>query len=245
MTESLRVDPLRLKRAGKTLQEIAFPAPPPPIFAAGADPVSAAVNQTSPIIESPVIAGLPAVEAAIKRTGFSIVTAAGLYAETDQALAEHVDSVQFSATAQRSAVRASTPALMSATATQPADGETPSEPAPEPQPDNAVPGFDDINTSLGQLNGVAQALGPVTQTLQSIMSSVQQATGSMGNTGASPAQLADDTEREQSPTEEAQLVDEASKTDDGAAPGDRALEGVPLQPSTSRPTETARSGLEI
>lgn len=238
MTEPLVVDPSRLKATGNTLQALTFPPPPPPLSVPGADAVSAAISATLPIIESPVIDGLPAVDAAIKHTASNIVTAADLYADTDQALGEHVGNVALLAAAQSSTVGASAAQSVGTAADDAEDDDTPGTPEPEPQPDKTIPKFDDINSSLGQLNGLAQALSPVTQQMQSIMSSVQQAAQ---NSGASPAQLADDTaEAGESSTDETQLVDE------GAAPGDQELGRAPVTPATapSRP-EPAPSRIQI
>jgi hypothetical protein len=251
MTEPLTVDPARLKEAGATLQALVFPTPPPPIFAAGTDPVSAAINETLPIIESPVIDGLPAVKTAVTRTGSSIVSAAGLYEQTDQALSEHVDGVQFLAAAQTPANGPSARRLLGAAAAEPKGNETQGKPEPKPEPDKTVAPSTDATNPLGQVNGLAQALGPVSQPLQTIMSGVQQATGSMGSAGSSSAQLADDTTKtEHSPGDETQLVDKTSKADDaeplteGAAPGDQATGSVPLTPTAGRP-EVAQSEVRL
>jgi hypothetical protein len=243
MTEPLLVDPSRLATAGNKLQALAFPAPPSPLSAPGADAVSAAINVTLPIIESPVIEGLPAVDAAVKQTGSSIVTAAELYVETDQALGEHVGNVALLSAANRTTAGVAAAQSAGAAADETKDDEKPGTPEPEPEPDKAIPGFDNINSSLGQLSGLTQALNPVTQQLQSIMSSVQQAAG---NSGATPAQLADDTgDAEQSPTEEAQLADQEAAAD-GAAPADQELERAPVTPPTtaSRP-EPAHSQIQL
>jgi len=243
MTEPLLVDPSRLATAGNTLQSLTFPTPPPPLSAPGADAVSAAINVTLPIIESPVIEGLPAVDAAVKRTGSSIVTAAELYVETDQALGEHVGNVQLLSAANGTTVGVAAAQSVGAAADEANDDEKPSTPEPEPEPDKTIPSFDNINSSLGQLSGLTQALNPVTQQLQSIMSSVQQAAG---NSGATSAQLADDIgDAEQSPTDEAQLVDKEAAAE-GAAPADQELERAPVTPSTtaSRP-ESAHSQIQL
>src|ERR1700753_4026180 len=94
MTESLIVDPARLKAAGAILRDQVLPTAPPPISATGGDPVSAAINVTMPIIESPVIDGLPEVQAALTNTGTKIIAAADRYAETDQLLGENAGAVQ-------------------------------------------------------------------------------------------------------------------------------------------------------
>src|ERR1700755_686725 len=100
MTESLVVDPARLKANGIAVRDQILPAAPPPISATGTDSVSAAINVTMPIIESPVAAGLPDAQPALTNTGSKIVPAAEMYAQTDQLLGEHVAKVQLLATAE-------------------------------------------------------------------------------------------------------------------------------------------------
>ena len=105
--EQLFVDTSRLEAAGNVLQELDFPVAPAPIVVAGTDPVSAAIKETLPIIESPVTEGLPAVKAALTRTGASIAAAAGIYSDTDQRLGDHVNRVEFLAGEEQSAGAAS------------------------------------------------------------------------------------------------------------------------------------------
>ncbi|MEI7717365.1 MAG: hypothetical protein WCI78_14980 [Mycobacterium sp.] len=93
MAERLNVDPRGLQQAGEALQGLVLPQPPTPLVAAGTDPVSAAVNQTMPEIESPVVEGLPAVNEALRRTGSNIIDAAATYASTDQRLGDVVRRV--------------------------------------------------------------------------------------------------------------------------------------------------------
>ena len=78
MAEPLAVDPSRLKDAGTDLRGQVFPVPPPSIVAPGTDPVSAAINETLPILESPVIDGLRDAKAALTYTASNIDTAAGM-----------------------------------------------------------------------------------------------------------------------------------------------------------------------
>jgi hypothetical protein len=239
MTKPLIVDPSRLKIAGTKLQTLAFPVPPSPITASGTDSVSAAINETLPIIESPVVEGLPFVKAALTRTGSNIATAAGMYTEADQLLGGHLSQVQFLATGAKPAGGASADQFARATADQPIDGETPSTPEPAPQPGQSVP-------QLGQLAGTAGTMGTVAQ---NVMQGAQGAIGSMPGSGPMPAQLAtDSTKTDQPAGDQAQLVDE-TKTDEeeqqpealaeGAAPGDKTLESIPVQPPTpGRPVTT-------
>lgn len=175
MTESLVVDPARLKAAGVALRDQVLPAPPPPMAATGTDSMSAAINETLPIIESPVVDGLPDAQTALINTGSKIATAADMYAETDQLLGEHVGAVQFLTARDQSATGAVS-ALLGAETADKTGGATAGRPA--------------------QLSAMTQATQPVTQALQTVTSSVQQATGGMGSAGAAPAKPADDTNPE-------------------------------------------------
>jgi hypothetical protein len=250
MTDSLVVDPARLKAAGIVLRDQVVPASPPPISATGSDSVSAAINETLPIIESPVVDGLPDAQTALTNTGSKVVTAADMYAETDQLLGEHVGTVQFLAAPDQRSTGAPTEQPVSATAGQLSGTETADKKSdetadtePDTAPSEAVP------TNLNQLSAVMQATQPVTQGLQSIMSSVQQVTGGMGNAGASPAKLADDTKDDgttkpdESPTGDTQLVDATAADSDGAASGAQGSGSVPVQPPTEGRPESAQSAL--
>ncbi|WAJ45182.1 hypothetical protein OK015_01235 [Mycobacterium sp. Aquia_216] len=238
MTESLVVDPARLKTNGIAVRDQVLPAAPPPISATGADSVSAAINQTMPIIESPVITGLPDVQAALTNTGSKIVTAAEMYAQTDQLLGEHVAKVQFLATAEPAGTdppaRAAAPRLPGAETTDKNDDKTPDK-KPDKKPQPAAP------SNLNQLAGLTQAAQPLTQGMQGLMQSVQQAGGGMGNAGAAPAKLADDTKKDgtQEPADESRLVDATTKDADGAASGKQGSGSAPVQaPAGGRPQTT-------
>lgn len=232
MTEPLEVDTSRLKAAGNTLRGLAFPAVPPPIVAPGTDSVSTAINATLPVIEGPVVDGLPAVEAAVTRTGSSIVIAADMYAETDQTLAKHVGKVHIPAAGDGPPGRASAEQLTGAAADEPSDGETPAAPDPALQP--AAPVFDQLPMQLGQVAAMAGAVAPVTQNAQTIMSAVQGAAGSTG--GAAPAQP---------PAAEADATEEQppESVPEGAASGAGASEGAPVEPTSPARPEPAPSEL--
>lgn len=239
MTEPLVVDPSRLKAAGTTLQDLAVPAPPAPTSLPGADPVSAAINETLPVVESPVIKGLPAIEAAVTRTGSSIVSAARIYAETDQALGAHVGKTEFLAPGEEQAGHVWTDPPVGATTDQP----TPDESSGTPEPTLTV---EQMPASPDRTAEIVGAMGPVTQNAQTVMSTVQGAMGGMGgmgNTSASTAQTADDAAMaDQSPADQTELVDETSKSDDagrqpevaGAATGGQASETAPVHPPAGR-----------
>jgi hypothetical protein len=230
MTESLVVDPARLKAAGIALRDQVLPASPPPISATGSDSVSTAINETLPIIESPVVDGFPDAQTALTNTASKIVTAADMYAETDQLLGEHVGTVQFTA------------ALDAETADKKSD-----ETADKKTNKTSSPA---VAANLNQLSAMTQATQPVTQGLQSVISSVQQLTGGTGNAGTSTAKLADDTKKDdtqpdESTTGDAQLGEVTTADSDGAASGKQGSESVPAQPPTGRRPETTQSELEL
>jgi hypothetical protein len=246
MTDSLVVDPARLKAAGIALRDQVLPASPPPISATGSDSVSAAINETLPIIESPVVDGLPDVQTALTNTASKIVTAADMYAETDQLLGEHVGTVEFLAAPDQQPTAAAPEQPVSAAAGQLLGVETADNKTDEKAdttPSSALP------VNLDQVSAMTQAAQPVTQGLQSVMSSVQQATGGMGNAGAPPAKLADDTENDgtkkpdESTTGDTQLVDATAEGGDGAAAGGQGSGSVPVQPPTDGRPEATQSEL--
>ncbi|MCV7352739.1 hypothetical protein [Mycobacterium parmense] len=219
------VDPARLETAGATLRKLALPAPPPRIVVDGTDSMSSAINATLPIVESPVIEGLPAVQAVLRRTGDNIVAAAEIYAETDQQLSGHVNRVEFVRTARTISGASSTAALRDGTGDEPpdappAEGEIPGT----PQPGASLPRADRL-AQYGQLAGTAGFAA------QSAMQSAQGATGGIAGGAATPAQL-DDTE---SPAaDQAEMVDQIDQAD-----GEGASESVPVQqPAAGQPTTT-------
>lgn len=239
MTESLVVDPARLEAAGVAVRDQVLPAPPPPMSATGADSVSAAINQTMPIIESPVVKGLPDVQAALANTGSKIVTAAGMYAKADQLLGEQVSKVQFLAAAEPAGTdqpaSGAAPRLLGAQATDKKtddkktdgkDGKKPDDKKPHP----AVPPSNNLN----QLSAMSQAMQPLTQGLQSVMSSAQQAGQGAGS--AAPAKLADDTKKDdatkpsETPADESRLVDATTPDAEGAASGKQGSGSAPVAP---------------
>jgi hypothetical protein len=206
--------------------------------ATGSDSVSTAINQTLPIIESPVVEGLPDAQAALTNTGSKIVSAADMYAETDQLLGEHLGTVQFLAARDQQAAGA-----LAEAAEKKNDATADEKPATTPSAG--------VATNLTQASAMTQAAQPVTRGLQSVMSSAQQATGGMGNAGAPPAKLADDakdddtTKPDESQTGDAQLVDAATADSDGAAAGGQGSGSVPAPPPTAGRPETTPSGHQL
>lgn len=252
MTQPLLVDPSRLELAGQELQSLVFPVPPSQIAFTGTDAASAAINETLPAIESPVIDGLPAVKAALTRTGSSMSAAAGMYADTDQRLSDHLDEVQFLTAAEKpaNAVEGGRPAGAAPEGAKPDDGpaeetkpDTPADetkPSPTPQPVPSVPQW-------GQTMGQAQGL----------MQNAQGAMGSMPGNGSMPAQLSSqDTKADRSPDDDARLVDDKRQADaederrtdalaEGATAGDQTSQSAPVQPVTAGRPETTPSGITL
>lgn len=236
MIEPLVVEPSRLEAAGKALRGLVFPVPPDPIVAPGTDPVSAAVNATLPVIESPVIDGLPAVKAGLTKTGASITAAAGIYTDTDQRLGDHLTEVQFLAAAKEPAAGTSGEKPEGAPGDAPADGKKPSPAKPSPQP--AIP-------QLDQITGAAGTLGSAMQSMQGAMGSVQ----GMQGAAATPAQLADssrpaDPDRpveEDKPDEQQQSGAPA----EGAAPSAVTRPNAPLAAPAGGPPDAGRSEVTL
>ncbi|MGV0516388.1 hypothetical protein PJK52_01875 [Mycobacterium kansasii] len=256
MAEPLAVDPARLIAAGSKLADLVFPTLPAPIAATGSDPVSAAINETMPGIESLVSDGLPGVSAALKRTATSMATAADIYSKADQSLGDALTQYQFGSDGQQreasgvagaaasltgqSAQSLGAPAaqLLGAPAAQllsaPAGavsqlGQAVSAQAEALSPRVAatVPQVVQLAPQAGQM---AQQASPIAQT---ISQSAQQA-ASQSSQGGSPAQLASDTKPEQ----QGQLVDDTEKDEDkddedGAAAGAATLVSAPVHAATS------------
>ena len=95
MTEQLSVDTSGLRAAAGVLDDLDVPASPKPLTVTGTDAMSAAISEVLPIIEAPVIDGLPVAEAALKKSATDMATAADRYDETDAASAGDVAGTQF------------------------------------------------------------------------------------------------------------------------------------------------------
>ncbi|ORW98979.1 hypothetical protein AWC29_28710 [Mycobacterium triplex] len=208
--------------------------------APGTDSVSAAINQTLPIIESPVVKGLPEAQAALANTGSKIVTAADMYAQTDQRLGESVGKVQFLAASEPAGTDqpASASGMLGAQATDKKSGDKDGK-KDDKKPHPAKP------ADLSQFAAMSQAAQPLSQGLQTVMSTAQQAGQGMGNAGAAPAKLADDTKKDDTtkpddaPVAESQLVDATTKDSDGAASGKPGSGSAPVDaPAAGRPGTT-------
>jgi hypothetical protein len=246
MAEKLVVDPSRLKTAATTLQGLDIPAPPSAIVAPGTDSVSAAINKTLPIMESPVVDGLPAVKAHLTRTGSNIVAAAGVYADSDQRLSDHVSQVQFLGATESPAGAASAGPLLGAGTGTLGDKDD-DKPKPKPEPAPAPKPHFNPGQFAQMVAPLSQGMQGMTQGMQSLMQSAQGAGGG--------AKLASDTKKtEQSAGDGAQLVNE-TKADgekerpeasaEGAGPGGQKSESVPVPPATRGRPETTPSATTL
>jgi hypothetical protein len=144
MPEPLTVDPFYLEQAGADLLGQVLPTAPPPLTAEGADAMSTAINVTMPMIEAPVVEGLPATQAALNAVGSKIAAAARMYAETDQKLGQKLSQAQFSGIHEKAA----TPQLNS-TYSPPLGSPMPKAgPATQqpPAPHEAAPSSTALNT---------------------------------------------------------------------------------------------------
>ncbi|GJO99813.1 hypothetical protein NJB18001_14590 [Mycobacterium marinum] len=268
MAEPLAVDPARLIAAGSKLAELVFPAPPAPIAATGGDPVSAAINDTMPGIESLVSDGMPGVTAALKRTASSMSTAADIYAKADQALGDALTQYQFggdgqalgasgaNAVAQSQTVQSlAAPAagLLGAPVAQalaaPATGLLGAPAAAATQIGEAVSAQAEalsprVAATIPQLVQLAPQAGQMAQQASPIAQTISQsAPQGSSQGGAAPAQLVSDTK----PDEDAELADEAKEGEEdaaaaagaeGAAAGHATLVSAPVESTGGGETST-------
>lgn len=236
MIDPLVVDPSRLESAGTELQGVVFPVLPSSVVATGKDSVSSALNETLPIIESPVIDGLPAIKTAVARTGSNITAAAQIYADTDQRLVAHVSQVQLLA--------ASESPVGGASADRAQYYEVPQA---ESTP---IPGLTSpLTPSAAQIGQVAQTAGFIAPTVMGTVGSIS------SSAAATPAQPASDsTKTEQSDDDQAGLIDEEATDQDagpsealaeGAAASDQALPKIPVQFPTQGRQQTAPSAVSL
>jgi hypothetical protein len=185
-----------------------------------------------------VIDGMAYAKVALTRLGSKIATAAGIYADTDQRLGDHLSQAEFLTAAEQPAGNT--------TRDQPARDDAPNAPA-EP----AVPAAPQAGQAIPQLSQLAGVAGMVAPVAQSVAQSAQGAVGSVSSAGATPAQLANDrSPAEQSPDRQAQLVGDTEKVDEegsqpealaaGAAPGAHAAPKIPLGPTTSGRSDTTQ-----
>lgn len=237
MTQPLIVDTLRLKSAGATLQGLAVPDPPAPIAVAGTDPASVAINETLPVIESPVIEGLPVVQTALAKTASNLLAAAYRYADTDQQLGKPLAQQEFVtsrgvAQSSRDAGQADQQASMA----QEGLGETPAA-DPPPQPD--VPS-DLVPKVPGNAAEMGQQFSQIMGTTQSFVQSISQTAQGASQNQPLADQVLEDGERSDTDEEEQPVEDVV----DGAAPGDEAGQKVPTGVGVDAPGGQAMTARE-
>ncbi|WP_205875419.1 hypothetical protein [Mycobacterium camsae] len=139
--------------------------------------MSAAINKTMPIIEMPVIDGLPAIKAANNATGSRLAVAAGIYADTDRALGSYLSQVEISPTSRTRPPDASR--VPGGRISWSPDDVTRYGPALT-APSAALPQFDAAPAQLGQVSEVSTAVGPTAQGVQAVTSAIQGAVQSAG-----------------------------------------------------------------
>ena len=220
MAEPLIVDPPRLEAAGSALRELTFPEAPPPIAVAGTDAMSTAISATAPIIEGPVVEGLPVVKAAVLRSASSIIAAARAYTDADRRLGGYVGGGEQPAAAgvgdrlSRLAAEPSNPVAAADVGVTPAGQAAP-----------------DLEQIAGAAGYAAQG---VQQGMQVVMQEVQQVAGSMPRGGGAPAHLASQTRSvDEAPAAESRGAPETFT--DGTAPGGQPGMAVPVQPPVAGP----------
>jgi ESX secretion-associated protein EspJ len=220
VAEPLIVDTARLRSAGAKLAALVFPAAPGRIATAGADSVSAAVNEAMAVIETPVLDDLPIARAALAKTASAITAAAGMYADTDQSLGRDLAAQEFSSTGLILSEAASPPTQLAAAA---ADDDGPVDTMPV---DEVVPvrPRDVLAAASSVMNSVNETVQPINQMATTVntttQSIVQSAQGAAQN---QPGQSHED--------DDAAEHEDQENPVDGAAAG-ATLEGVPLQSIT-------------
>jgi hypothetical protein len=248
MAESLAVDPARLIAAASKLTELVFPTPPSPIAITGADPVSAAINETMPGIESLVSDGMPGVTAALKRTATSMGAAADVYAKADHSLGQALSQFGFDADGQSlgagalGALTSQSSQLLGAGAAgamlggpvaaaqqllgAAASGAVGQVGAVGAQAAAMSPQVAATIPQLVQLAPLAQQMAPMGQ---QVGQSVQQAASQGGQSGGgAPAQLAGDSKPADEDKNDDEDKDEAEGAD-GAAAGKTTLVSAPVE----------------
>ncbi len=242
MAKELIVDTSRLEVAAGVLRSLALPSAPSPVTVAGGDAVSAAINAAMPVVESPVIRGLPAVQATLAATAENMAAAAKMYVETDRAHGEALgqwderperweEQSSGGAVAGRSVSRAP-----SATGQPTSRAEAADRLSVETTPDWAA--------TVGELSEMAAGGQTVMTSVQSAVGSIQGAVSSMqGAAGSTPTAQASAA----APTEDAQAAgsdqtdrDETLEepAEEGAAAHDGGRSRAPLTPAAT-PDEAA------
>ncbi len=263
MTEPLSVDTSRLQAAARALGDLDVPEPPQRLAVAGTDAMSVAINDTLPLVEAPVIGGLPIAESAVKRTASNMSEAAGMYEETDKSSAAHIARGRTVGAAPGTTAPAGA-AARNAASTAPASAG-PVSPATSPsEPTTGQPSTPTGKPSSGQqgapqLSDIGPMVGPVTQSLsQELQGLMSKAQGVVRNPGTQPVpdaaqsaavDLKDaDASNEDSKDEDSKDEDEQQSPADGAASGRAQGPVVPIAdaapPATTPLPSTAQSGVE-
>lgn len=239
MIEPLSVDTSGLNAAAGVLDDLEVPTPPGPCGVAGADAMTAAINEVLPIIEAPVIDGLPTAASALKRTASDMAAAADMYDMTDKASAGAIAQSQFAGEGPKARKQSSSAAAKAETV-------PPTVSAAEPlagQLASLAGNLPSAEQSVQQLGQMAPMMGSATQSMsgqvQGLMSKAQ---GGGQNPAAPPAP---DTTVEDPEDAEEQKADEQQKPADGAASGRGDGPGVPIPdtvPPTTTPSPSAAQG---
>jgi hypothetical protein len=256
MTQSLFVDTVRLESAGATLQGRTLPQPPAPIATAGTDAVSLAINETMPVVESPVLAGLPAAQTALAQTAANLTAAAGRYADTDNALGGPLAQHEFVAADGMAASRAGAGSTARQASTAPedlADAAVAAQPVGAAVPSEGDV-LQDLPSTAAQMGPqVSQVMGTAGSFAQGIFQNAKGAAQNQPLTGRTvEAAEKKDAGEEQHPEESVEEAAPGIETGQ-SAPGQVGVDGgqpfantaaVPASPPADRATSSVReSGL--
>jgi len=255
--EPLSVDTSGLHAAAGVLGDLDVPAPPKPFAVTGTDAMSTAINEVLPIIEAPVIDGLPVAGSALLKTASDMATAADRYDATDRASAGDIAAPQFDSDDPTARRRTSSVAAKAAATDTGADTVTPVASAFEQLSGQVseqlaslaekLPSAEQVAQQLGQM---APMMGSVTQSLSGqVQGLISKAQGSGRNPAAPPAPPLPDTTVQEPKTEEerkaagaasAGAEQEAAPQADGAAAGSTDGLRVPIADvALPTPTTTA------
>ena len=261
MTEPLSVDTSRLDAAARVLGDLDVPAPPQRLTITGTDAMSAAISQVLPVIEAPVIDGLPIADSALTKTAADMATAAAMYDETDKASAGDIVRPQFDSGGAMARTQTSSAAAKAAAtdtgaeAVKPATRDTaPGISASEQlsgQLASLVDKLPSAEQAAQQLGQMAPMMGSVTQSMsQQVQGLISKAQGAARNPSTPSVPPAPDTtvddpkdqeeeksEDDQPPAEGA----EAGRPDGSRVPiGDAAPLAAPTEvtPTEVTPTDT-------
>jgi hypothetical protein len=213
------------------LDELDVPASPKPLTVTGSDAMSAAINEVLPTIETPVIDGLPTVEAALKKTATDMANAADRYDQTDSASAGDIGGSQFGSDDTTARKKTTSTAAMSAANDTGADTVKPAASAFEQLSGQLSEQLASLAEKLPSAEQAAQQLGQMAPMMGSVTQSLSgQVQGLMSKAQAGgqnpPAPPAPDTTVEDAKTEEEKKAEEEQKAADATAAG-AAQEAAP------------------